>query len=386
MRELPRQLSAEELAELFEGRTRFVERLAAEPRIRSTARATLVHELPRRREARGPRRASRDRPARRALGALGGRAGLRRRSRGARRARPAQRRLRGAARLPLRRLREPAPEGRDPRRAPRADRATRPTRSSTRARRARRDRERPLAARMTVAARRVLDRLARPRSCAGCTSSPRSPGSARRSTSSCSTSRCAPPKTRRTPTTGVARRARGRSTAAASTTCRSTASRRAALPDHLAWFKWEAYTTWLSGFALMLVLYYLDASSLLVDPSVADLDRRGRRSRSASALLVVAWVVYDVLCRLVSAARRAALRCSIARSSRSRPGARPSSSRAARCLAPGRRDARDDHGRERLLRDHPGPPGADPRQGGGTRARSRRRRSRRSSARSTTTT
>ena len=40
----------------------------------------------------------------------------------------------------------------------------------------------------------------------------------------------------------------------------------ARLPDHVTWFKWEAYTTWLSGFALMLVLYYLEASSALVKP------------------------------------------------------------------------------------------------------------------------
>ena len=45
MRELPRQLSADELAELFEGRTRFVERLASEPDPLVRAR-TLVHELP----------------------------------------------------------------------------------------------------------------------------------------------------------------------------------------------------------------------------------------------------------------------------------------------------------------------------------------------------
>ena len=45
MRELPRELSAEELAELFEARTRFVERLAAEPDPIVRAR-TLVHELP----------------------------------------------------------------------------------------------------------------------------------------------------------------------------------------------------------------------------------------------------------------------------------------------------------------------------------------------------
>ncbi|HEX3453969.1 MAG TPA: 2-oxo-4-hydroxy-4-carboxy-5-ureidoimidazoline decarboxylase [Gaiellaceae bacterium] len=45
MRELPRQLTADQLAELFEGRTRFVERLAAEPDPLVRAR-TLVHELP----------------------------------------------------------------------------------------------------------------------------------------------------------------------------------------------------------------------------------------------------------------------------------------------------------------------------------------------------
>ena len=43
------------------------------------------------------------------------------------------------------------------------------------------------------------------------------------------------------------------------------------LPEELEWFKWEAYTTWLSGFALLTVLYYLDADTYLVDPSVADL-------------------------------------------------------------------------------------------------------------------
>ena len=45
MRELPRQLTADELAELFEGRTRFVERLGAEPDPLTRA-GTLVHELP----------------------------------------------------------------------------------------------------------------------------------------------------------------------------------------------------------------------------------------------------------------------------------------------------------------------------------------------------
>lgn len=70
------------------------------------------------------------------------------------------------------------------------------------------------------------------------------------------------------------------------------------LPEHLAWFKWEAYTTWLSGFGLMLVLYYVEASSTLVKPG-DDLDPWLAVAISIG-LLAIAWVVYDVLNRLVS--------------------------------------------------------------------------------------
>jgi uncharacterized membrane protein len=70
------------------------------------------------------------------------------------------------------------------------------------------------------------------------------------------------------------------------------------LPEHLAWFKWEAYTTWLSGFALMVVLYYFNANAYLIDPAVADLTSWEAVAISI-ALLVAAWVVYDVLCRLL---------------------------------------------------------------------------------------
>ncbi len=73
------------------------------------------------------------------------------------------------------------------------------------------------------------------------------------------------------------------------------------LPDHLAWFKWEAYTTWLSGFALMVVLYYLEASSTLVKPG-SDLDPWLAVLLSI-ALLAAAWVAYDVLNRTVPDAR-----------------------------------------------------------------------------------
>ncbi|MBA3412380.1 MAG: urate hydroxylase PuuD [Actinobacteria bacterium] len=70
------------------------------------------------------------------------------------------------------------------------------------------------------------------------------------------------------------------------------------LPEPLHWFKWEAYTTWLSGFALLVVLYYADADLNLVDPGVADLSAAAAIAISLAGL-AVAWIVYDVLCRLL---------------------------------------------------------------------------------------
>jgi uncharacterized membrane protein len=70
------------------------------------------------------------------------------------------------------------------------------------------------------------------------------------------------------------------------------------LPEPLHWFKWEAYTTWLSGFALLVVLYWADAKTRLVDPSVADLEAWQAVSLSA-ALLAAGWLVYDLACRLL---------------------------------------------------------------------------------------
>ena len=70
------------------------------------------------------------------------------------------------------------------------------------------------------------------------------------------------------------------------------------LPEPLHWFKWEAYTTWLSGFALLVALYYLDADTYLVDRSVADLGV-GSAVTISVGLLALAWILYDVLCRLL---------------------------------------------------------------------------------------
>ncbi len=68
------------------------------------------------------------------------------------------------------------------------------------------------------------------------------------------------------------------------------------LPDPLYWFKWEAYTTWLSGFGLFIAVYYSHATSYLIDPTVADLTAWEAIALSVGGL-VLAWLVYDGLCR-----------------------------------------------------------------------------------------
>jgi uncharacterized membrane protein len=70
------------------------------------------------------------------------------------------------------------------------------------------------------------------------------------------------------------------------------------LPQHLHWYKWEAYWTWLSGFALLVVLYYVQAHTYLIDPSVADLSTWEAIVISLAGL-AIGWLVYDVLCRTV---------------------------------------------------------------------------------------
>jgi uncharacterized membrane protein len=72
----------------------------------------------------------------------------------------------------------------------------------------------------------------------------------------------------------------------------------ARLPEPLHWFKWEAYWTWISGFALLVLLYYLHADTYLIDPSVADLSPAEAVGISLTGL-VLAWVIYDLLCRII---------------------------------------------------------------------------------------
>ncbi len=81
----------------------------------------------------------------------------------------------------------------------------------------------------------------------------------------------------------------------------------AQLPEPLHWFKWEAYFTWMTGFALFIVVYYLQRRS------AADRSAAWRSSppttaiASSVALLIAGWVIYDVACAGSAWARDLAL-------------------------------------------------------------------------------
>ena len=68
------------------------------------------------------------------------------------------------------------------------------------------------------------------------------------------------------------------------------------LPKELHWFKWEAYSTWLSGFALLTIVYYFNAQAMMVDKAVADLSSWQAIGIGIGSL-VLGWTVYDLLCR-----------------------------------------------------------------------------------------
>jgi len=68
------------------------------------------------------------------------------------------------------------------------------------------------------------------------------------------------------------------------------------LPQKLHWFKWEAYTTWLSGTALLVVVYWMRAQVMMVDPSIAALTS-AQAIGIGIASMVGSWFIYDLLCR-----------------------------------------------------------------------------------------
>ncbi len=70
----------------------------------------------------------------------------------------------------------------------------------------------------------------------------------------------------------------------------------AEIPKDLHWFKYEAYFTWLSGFTLLIIVYYLDAKVYLIDPAVLEISQTAAISIGIGTL-VCGWIVYDLLCK-----------------------------------------------------------------------------------------
>lgn len=70
----------------------------------------------------------------------------------------------------------------------------------------------------------------------------------------------------------------------------------ASMPEHLTWFKWESYATWLSGFALLCVVYYSGADLFLIDRTVLDIEPWQAIGLSLASL-AVGWILYDLLCK-----------------------------------------------------------------------------------------
>ena len=76
-----------------------------------------------------------------------------------------------------------------------------------------------------------------------------------------------------------------------------------ALPTTLHWFKWEAYWTWMSGFALFVLIYWGQASTYLIDPAVLDMAPWVAILLSL-AMIVAGWVGYDMLCKRIADERK----------------------------------------------------------------------------------
>ncbi len=69
---------------------------------------------------------------------------------------------------------------------------------------------------------------------------------------------------------------------------------RSEMPDNLYWFKWESYTTWISGFLLLFVVYYLNGASYLIDPTVSNMTT-GEGIAISLGLLAGGFFAYDAL-------------------------------------------------------------------------------------------
>jgi uncharacterized membrane protein len=128
----------------------------------------------------------------------------------------------------------------------------------------------------------------------------------------------------------------------------------AAMPEHLVWFKWESYTTWLSGFALLVLVYYLGADLYLIDVTVREL-LVWQAVGISLASLAFGWVAYNSLCKVFVNADQNLLMLALFVELVLHPGFRRSGGDAASGGVHG-----VDHDGERVLRHH-----AEPARGGG---------------------
>lgn len=77
------------------------------------------------------------------------------------------------------------------------------------------------------------------------------------------------------------------------------------MPERLHWFYWESYSTWMSGFALFTLVYLFNPQAYLIDPRILPLTSLQATS-AAIAFLVLGWLVYDLIVRIVGFAERKA--------------------------------------------------------------------------------
>jgi uncharacterized membrane protein len=78
------------------------------------------------------------------------------------------------------------------------------------------------------------------------------------------------------------------------------------LPQELIWHKWEAYTTWISGFFLLIWIYYFSSELYLIDPAVRQISPLAAGAIGIASL-IAGWIVYDLLCRSPLARHEVAL-------------------------------------------------------------------------------
>ena len=78
------------------------------------------------------------------------------------------------------------------------------------------------------------------------------------------------------------------------------------MPEHLIWFKWESYFTWLSGFMLLCIVYYAGADLYLIDRNVLDVSTPVAILISLASISV-GWLIYDFLCKSPLASNDTAL-------------------------------------------------------------------------------